>query len=75
VQAESLAGKPEKIQKIPSEQRAKSSPMTQQPIAQPAGNAELMSQANRAVEEYTAQATKVRHPMGKGVPADHEAFE
>ena len=44
-------------------------------IQPPSTNQELMSQANRAIEEYTAKPTKVRHPMGRGVPADSKVFE
>lgn len=61
---ETLAGKPERAQKIPAPK-----------IQQPDTNEELMSQANRVVAQYTKAATSVRHPLGKAMPADHEAFQ
>ena len=61
---ETLGGKPEREQKI-------SAPKIQQPET----NQELMSSANRAIEQYTAKPTSVRHPLGRGMPADSEAFQ
>lgn len=61
---ETLAGKPERVSKIPAPQ-----------IQKPATDEELSSSANRAIDAYTARANKVRHPLGRGIPADHEAFQ
>ena len=58
---ETLAGKPEKVGKIPPTYSTE--------------NKELMTQANRAVEEYAARPTQVRHPLGRGIPASSEVFE
>ena len=49
---ETLAGKPERVGKI-----------TPPPIKE---TQELMSSANRAVENYTAQGAVARHPLGRG---------
>ena len=60
---EILAGK-ERAQKIPAPK-----------IQQPDTNQELMSQANRAIEQMAAKPTSVRHPLGRGMPADSEALQ
>ena len=36
---------------------------------------ELMSSANRAVENYMAQGAQARHPLGRGIPASHPALQ
>jgi hypothetical protein len=58
---ETIKGKPERVGKIATP-----------PIRQ---TQELMSSANRAVEEYTANAAGARHPLGKGIPANHPALQ
>lgn len=58
---ETIKGKPERVGKIP----APTSNETQ----------ELMSSANRAIEEYTANANGARHPLGRGLPVDHPALQ
>jgi hypothetical protein len=58
---ETIKGKPERVGKIPAP-----------PVKE---TQELMSSANRAVEEYTANATGARHPLGRGLPADHPALQ
>ena len=75
MQPESIGGKPERKQPIPFNEKSGPSPITKQPIQQPASTEELMTQANRAVAQYTKQAASVRHPLGKGIPASHEVFE
>ena len=55
---ETLAGKPERVGKIPTP-----------PIKE---TQELMTAANRAIEQYTARPTTVRHPLGHGIPKDSE---
>jgi hypothetical protein len=57
---ETIKGKPERVGKI-------ATPPVQE-------TQELMSSANRAIEEYTAKATGARHPLGRGLPADHPAL-
>jgi hypothetical protein len=58
---ETIKGKPERLGKIPPS-------ATQE-------TQDLMTQANRAIEQYTAKPTTVRHPLGRGIPADHEALQ
>lgn len=61
---ETLAGKPERTQKIAAPK-----------IQKPDTNEELMSQANRVINDYSKPATSVRHPLGKGIPANHPVFQ
>lgn len=63
---ETIGGKPERVQKIPAPK-----------IQKPDTNEELMSQANRAIENYRNGATGVgaRHALGRGLPPDHEVFQ
>ena len=55
---ETISGKPERVGKIPTP-----------PINE---TRDLMTAANRAVEDYTARPTSVRHPLGRGIPKDSE---
>jgi hypothetical protein len=55
---ETIKGKPERVGKIPVP-----------PIKE---TQELMSSANRAIEDYTARPTQVRHPLGHGIPKTSE---
>ena len=55
---ESIKGKPERLGKIPP-------PAIKE-------TQDLMTQANKAVEEYTARPTQVRHPLGRGIPKTSE---
>jgi hypothetical protein len=66
---EELKGKPEQIGKIaPTNSGGAVAKVS------PASTQELMSSANRAVENYTAQGAVARHPLGRGLPADHPAL-
>jgi hypothetical protein len=58
---ETIKGKPERLGKIPP-------PATKE-------TQDLMTQANRAIEQYTAKPLAIRHPLGRGIPADHEVFQ
>lgn len=49
-------------------------PIPKLQIQEPASDADLSSQANRAIDEYTAKAQGARHSYGKGIPADHPAL-
>ena len=69
---EKIEGRPKPI---PYDEKLKPSPLTKQPLPQPASNESLMSSANRAIEQMTAKPTSVRHQLGHGVPANHEVFQ
>jgi len=57
---ETIKGKPERVGKIPT-------PAIKE-------TQDLMTQANKAMEEYTAKPLAVRHPLGRGIPTDHPAL-
>ena len=66
---ENLGGKPERVGKIAPTNSGGA--IAKVPVA---STQELMSSANRAVENYTAQGAVARHPLGRGLPADHPAL-
>jgi hypothetical protein len=66
---ETIKGKPERVGKITA---TNSGGIVSKP--QVASTQELMSSANRAVEQYTANASVARHPLGRGLPVDHPAL-
>jgi hypothetical protein len=59
---EKLAGR---VNPIPYNEKMGPSPMTKQPLPQPESTKELMNNA----------ASVARHPMGRGIPPDHEVFQ
>ena len=76
MQQESLAGKPEQqqVRKLPGNPKPRPEALgTGQSIRPETSTEGLMSSANSAVAEYT-KASGVRHPLGRGIPADHEAL-
>ncbi len=66
---ETIKGKPERVGKITPTNSGGA--VAKIPVA---STQELMSSANRAVENYTAQGAVARHPLGRGLPADHPAL-
>ena len=67
---ETISGKPERVGKIAPTNSGGA--VAKIPVE---STQELMSSANRAVENYTAQGAQVRHPMGRGIPASHPALQ
>ena len=67
---ETISGKPERVGKITPTNSGGAIAKTS-----PASTQELMSQANRAIENYTAQGAAARHPLGRGIPASHPALQ
>ena len=63
---ESIKGKPERVSPIPGDaSRNGVSPMTKQPLPENQSSASLASSA----------ASIARHPLGRGIPPDHEVFK
>ena len=58
---ETIKGKPERVGKIAPTNSGGA--IAKVPVA---NTQELMSSANRAVENYTAQGAVARHPLGRG---------
>jgi hypothetical protein len=67
-----LEGKPKPI---PYNEKLGPSPMTKQPLPEPESTKDLMSSANRAVDQMTAKATSVRHQLGHGIPKSSELLQ
>jgi len=61
MQPESLRGKPERVQPIPTPN-----------IQRPASDADLSSQANKAVDQLTRAATGARHQLGHSIPKNSD---
>lgn len=63
---ETIKGKPERVSQIPGDAKSSGeSPMTKQPLPPNANGASLGARA----------ASIARHPLGRGIPSDHEVFE
>lgn len=62
---ETIKGKPERVSPIPFDAKTSGeSPMTKQPLPENQSAASLASSASSVA----------RHPLGRGIPADHPAL-
>ena len=66
---ETIKGKPERVSKIAPTNAGGAIAKTPVESTQ-----ELMSSANRDIANYNATGAQARHPLGRGLPADHPAL-